>query len=400
MTSPTRARPRVLYVTYVTPWRPRYGGTMRCLGVLRGLAGRAEVHVALASSDRNSIAEFLTRCSMDGVELHVLGQDPGWEEVDEWRGSRSARVWIGHNRYRSALRLLEHRIEPDVVWYFETESLRRAGWPARRYTVLDHCDVRWRTHMRAARLERGGRRVRGLLRAAAVGMEEVTSALRANVSLVAAAEETRCLWPARNVTVLPNGFDFPDELPQRTARGLRLVFFGSLFYPPNADGISWFCREVWPLIMADSPSCHLDVVGLGDELVTEVTNTVGTEFHGYVQSLATVVDRAAALVVPLRVGGGTRIKILEAWSMGLPVVSTTIGAEGLGVQGSKSALVADSPQALANQCLAVLRDPELRNRLALAGFDYGREHFSWTKIHELLDPILADCFTENQASAN
>jgi len=379
---------RVLYVTYIVPWRPRYGGALRCSGVIQGLAARCDLHVALASDAAPEIEAFLTWSAPSNVTRHVLSPVPRWDGVDDGRASRTIRAAIGRGKYHSALQQLERTLRPDIVWFFEVEVLRRTGLPSNAPAILDHCDVRWRKQLRLAHLETGAGRSLAFLKAALLRLDDAQLAMRVAHSLVASQEEVRLLWPARSVSVLPNGFHFQSTAPSRLSDNHRLLFLGSLFYRPNADGVRWLCREVWSLVRARLPAATLDVVGLGQETLTDLMAIPGVTFHGFVDDLDGLLSQAAALVVPLRIGGGTRIKILEAWAKGLPVVSTTVGAEGLAAQDGVTALLGDTPATFAANCVAILEDRELRQRLTAAAYDHGRRWFDWTAVWHSLDPII------------
>jgi glycosyltransferase involved in cell wall biosynthesis len=350
------------------------------------LAEQAETHVALASLDERVVRSFTEAEGLPGVTRHLLKRS-GETVSDDWRRSRALSVWLGRSPYRGSLEALQSHIQPNVTWFFETESLRRTG-AGKAPAVLDHCDVRWLAHMRMARRERGGARVAGVWRAALIRAADLRAAALVDVNAVASPLEVDSLRPLPSATVLPNGFEFPDECPRRAADGTRLVFFGSLFYEPNADGVRWFCREVWPLVREILPGAEMDVAGEGHESVRDVWDTPGVRFHGFVDSLSALIERASALVVPVRFGGGTRIKIIEAWSLGLPVVTTAVGAEGLSVRHQESALVGDSAEDFARSCVRLLERPDEGDALALAGFAHGKAHFSWEVIYSELGALL------------
>jgi glycosyltransferase involved in cell wall biosynthesis len=382
--------PRVLFVTYTVPWNPRYGGALRCFGIVRELANRSDLHVALAGDDPGAVEAFLTWPAPSNLTRHALSPDTGWEHVSDQNASRSVRALLGWGKYHTALQQLEKTFQPTSVWYFEVESLRRASLPRCTPVVLDHCDVRWRKQVRFAQLSVGVRRGLALLKAVLLRVDDVQLALRVQHSLVASPDEVNLLWPTRDVTVVFNGFDYPTTAPVVSSDEQRLLFFGSLFYTPNADGVRWMCQKIWPLIKARKPAAQLDIVGLGKEALADLADTPGVTFHGFVDDLDAMMREAAALVVPLRIAGGTRIKIIEAWAKGLPVISTTIGAEGLAARDGETALLADTAEAFADCCARALDDRELREKLTAAGYEHGRSRFDWPVVGTGLDPVLAE----------
>jgi len=383
---------RVLFVTYTIPWNPRYGGAMRCSGIVRGLAERTDLHVAFAAGDPTHVEPFMIWPAPEGVVRHVLSPEEGMRLTHVQPLGRAVRAVLGLARYRSSLRELEHSLQPDLVWYFEVESLRRAGFPRHAPAILDHVDVRWRKQLRLVSLETGRRRWVALLKAALLRVDDTQLAIRVRHSLTASPDEVSSLWPVRLVSVLPNGFDFPAAPPPVSdVECHRLIFFGSLFYRPNADGVRWMCREVWPLVRARVPDARLEIAGLGNEALEDLSTTPGVAFHGFVDDLSALMRGSAALVVPLRVGGGTRIKILEAWANGLPVVSTTVGAEGLSARDGETVLLGDTAEAFAERCVSILQDTALRRRLAMAAHEHGRTWFDWSVLGSTIDKALNQC---------
>ncbi len=156
-----------------------------------------------------------------------------------------------------------------------------------------------------------------------------------------------------------------------------LVFVGSLDWLPNQDGLAYFAREVWPLIRARRPETRFQIVGRNppDE-IRELGEIDGMEVVGTVPDTRPWLARAALVVVPLRIGGGTRIKIFEAMAMGKAVVSTSLGAEGLPVTSGEDVLLADTPVALTEAVVSLLESPERRGALASAARRLVAENYS------------------------
>ena len=388
-TRPQR-RPRVIYVTHMSPWLPRYGIAMRCEGILRGLAEIADVHVVLAADDPDTIAAFRGfPAGIHGIRRSVLEPSGGLQPVPDYRASRSLAAIVGPGKYGADLASLCRQEAPDLLWYFEAESLHRALPPHRTTVVLDLCDVRWRKQRRLSLQCSGIRRAASYAKAVLMRIDDVALALGVDRALVCSPEELGPVWPAANVQVLPNGYDFPSELVLRHRAGRRLLFYGSLLYGPNADAVRWFCSTVWPTLEAACPDVELDVIGLGGEQLREGLASDRIRFHGFVENLDPYIDSASALIVPLRLGGGTRVKILEAWAKGLPVITTTTGCEGLGARDEEHVLIADDAHGFALQCKRVLDDDALRASLASSAHAFGRSQYGWDVIHRQIADLVA-----------
>jgi glycosyltransferase involved in cell wall biosynthesis len=162
------------------------------------------------------------------------------------------------------------------------------------------------------------------------------------------------------------------------------VFVGVFGHHPNVDAMRFFCTEIWPTICeaADSPPT-LAIVGHNppDE-IRQLDEVAGVTVTGFVPETAPYYRNSQVAIVPLRAGGGTRIKILEAFALGVPVVSTTIGAEGLDVESGRHLLIADTPDEFAAACLRLLHDAELRERLVQSATDLFRRTHSVPVVKE------------------
>ncbi len=177
------------------------------------------------------------------------------------------------------------------------------------------------------------------------------------------------------VSVVPNVYAAADVLPARPADGLtRILFVGTLSYRPNEDGILFFVREVLPLIQRTIgperwSKVSIAVVGRtpGPELVELLSSVSGVEVHENVPSVAPFYASADFVIAPIRMGGGTRVKILEALALGRAVISTTLGAEGLDLAAGQDLLIADSPEAFSAACIELIDDDARRERIATHG---------------------------------
>jgi glycosyltransferase involved in cell wall biosynthesis len=183
------------------------------------------------------------------------------------------------------------------------------------------------------------------------------------------AEQLKARFPAVRFAVVPNGYAPRDEACSRrpSAPGaLRLLLVGSFGYFPNLDGAVFLCREVLPALrLITARAIRIDVVGAGDAtalrgLVRDPNVTV----HGFVENLAPFYAAADVAVVPVRAGGGTRIKILEAFAHGVPVVSTRLGVEGIDAADGEHLLLADDAESFARACLRVKETPGLYGALS------------------------------------
>jgi glycosyltransferase involved in cell wall biosynthesis len=237
--------------------------------------------------------------------------------------------------------------------------------------VLRKALIRWQARKIRRAEEPTYRRFHGCLAMSAVD--------RAHIGRIA---------PELPVWVIPNGVDPAWFSPQAGPFDAGLmVFSGAMDWEPNSDAVRFFVREVLPRIRRRLPTSRFLVVGRSPSpaLVSALAADAKVEFTGTVDDIRPSLARAALFVVPLRVGSGTRLKILEAWAMGKPVLSTSLGAEGLPARDGENIAIADSPDELATRALELLEDPGYADRLGAAGRRTVQEQFSWEHIgHDLL----------------
>lgn len=198
---------------------------------------------------------------------------------------------------------------------------------------------------------------------------------------------------AGRIHVVPTGVDVVHfrEAAATQPAAPEVLFLGSMDWEPNVDGVEWMCREIWPRIRAAVPNATFRIVGRSPNgSVTKLASDSVT-VTGTVPSVEPWLAQAMAFVVPLRIGGGTRLKIFEAMSAGRAIVSTTIGAEGLPVEHEKNILLADDPASFADAVVRILQDVELRRRLASAALALASEH-DWSTVALVLErAILEAC---------
>jgi len=192
--------------------------------------------------------------------------------------------------------------------------------------------------------------------------------------------------PRVRTAVVPNGVDV-NEFTASVGTGESdvLLFFGAINYYPNQEAVTHFIDHVFPLIKHRRPQVKFRILGPGapDSVLARQGN--GVEILGMVDEVAPHIERASAVVVPLRLGGGTRLKIVEAMAKGKPVISTRLGAEGIDVTHDENVLLADEPQDFANQVERILSSSELAERIGRGGRKLVEDRYSWGSITETLE---------------
>lgn len=184
---------------------------------------------------------------------------------------------------------------------------------------------------------------------------------------------------------------FAPVTPHSSPLPPHLVFTGSMDWIPNEDAMTHFCRDMLPRVRAQEPGVTVSIVGRSPTpAVVRLAQIAGVNITGRVDDVREHIARASAYIVPLRIGGGTRLKIFEAMAMGKAVVSTTVGAEGLPVTDGRDIVIADGAAAFADAVVALLRDDRRRVGIERAARDLVVNHYDWSAVAGQLEQALAD----------
>jgi polysaccharide biosynthesis protein PslH len=187
--------------------------------------------------------------------------------------------------------------------------------------------------------------------------------------------------PSCSISVVPTGVDTEKYTlaPPATADPPRIVFLGSMDWEPNIDAVTYFCREIFPRVRAQMPAAVFQIVGRNPHASVRQLATPAVQVTGSVPSVTEFLNDATVVVVPLRIGGGTRLKIFEAMATGKAVISTSIGAEGLDVQSGRDLILADDAEAFAEATLRLLSDTALRQQYERGAARLAAQ-YDWSKI--------------------
>jgi len=201
-----------------------------------------------------------------------------------------------------------------------------------------------------------------------------------------------------DVYTLPNGvdIDFYGTVGSSRSSPPSLLFVGSMDYHANIDAVEWFVRETWPLLRKLRPDLRFTVVGRNPPSSIRALAADGIEITGTVDDVRPYYAQASAVVVPLRVGGGTRLKILEAMAARVPVVSTRLGAEGLHTMDQKDILLADAPGEIAAAVSLLMEDSVLSSALVEQGRQLVTRSYGWSHLGETLFQVHQDAIRRQQ----
>ncbi len=204
-------------------------------------------------------------------------------------------------------------------------------------------------------------------------------------------EQMRTMNPSCPISVVPTGVDTQKYAvaPPAQAEPPRIIFLGSMDWEPNIDAVIYFCQEVFPRVRAEFPSALFQIVGRNPHSRVKQLASDSVQVTGTVPSVAEYLRDATLVVVPLRIGGGTRLKIFEAMAMGKAVISTSIGAEGLDVKNGRDLILADDAATFSAATILLLKDAGLRRRYEQAAAQLAAQ-YDWSKIVQRFVEVLQE----------
>ena len=385
---------RILWVKMGGLWPSTSGGRIRSLEMLSCLSRRHEVTVLTThgpGDDTDGLAARLPDCRRIisvpfvaprlGSASFALALARSWLSplpVDMWKWQVSA--------VRDQVRSLVAAGAADICVADFLVAVPNLPPSIRVPVVLFEHNVEHMIWRRLAGLEsRAWRRALLEMEWRKVRRVERLACARADVTIAVSEEDRRVLQalaPDSRCVAIPTGVDAAYFTPGgRPEVPHRLVFTGSMDWHPNEDAILHFTSAILPRIRAEVPDVSVTVVGRTPSAhLRGIAERAGIVVTGTVDDVRPYIDEAAVYIVPLRAGGGTRLKIFEALAMGKAVVSTTVGAEGLALTPDRDVCIADEPEAFAGAVTALLHDPARRHVLGQAGRRLVEDRYSWEQV--------------------
>ncbi len=223
-----------------------------------------------------------------------------------------------------------------------------------------------------------------------------TKALKFFDRVIAVSENEKAalnlLLPEKAIAVIPNGIDLEEfKPPSEPGEELpyQLIFSGTMDFRPNVDAVLWFARKVWPQVRKAKPQATFIITGKRPSPAVEGLGKLpGIKVTGPVKDIRPYILQSAVFVLPMRMGGGVRLKLLEALALGKALVTTPFGADGVPLTPGKEAIFANDPAAFAKEVIFLLDQPEVRKKLGEAGRDFVEKNYGWKMISPLLEAVL------------
>lgn len=379
---------RVLFLAHRVPWPPDKGDRLRSDAILRWLSSRHEVYLG-------AVADTADPREAESAEAHLAPYCAGIRIVPRpptWRGLRA--VITGRSiseevfwtpALEEFVRTTVSRVPIDVAFAYSGQMARFLFDLSNIRRVVDLVDVdseKWRRRFALSRnpiywLE--ARRVRALEQACLRHCDGVTVVSRREAAILGGESD--------RLRVVRMGVDLINFAARASdPGGARLGFVGAMDYPPNADGVLWFAREVLPRIRTRCPGAVLVIVG---RRAPEALRTMpGVEVTGWVDDVRPVLQGCAVAVVPIHISHGVQTKAVVTMALGVPQVMTHAALEGLEAEDGRDAVAASDPAAFADKVVALLESPEERARIARHGRHFAETHFDWERNLSVLGDLL------------
>ncbi len=400
---------RILFLTPDVPYPPHQGAAIRSFNLIKNLAARHEIHLLSFAQKGNtlnrtsSLSRYCTSIetipaasrSTKARALSVLfSAKPDMAlRLPSPQFTNRLRVCLERQRfdfvqveaiemaqYGSAAKEVSLPSPPQVIFddinaeymlqkrAFETDMKHPSRWLGAFYSLLQ-----WQKLLRYER-------------EACRRMDKVVVVSQADRKAV------QRLLPGVESAVVPNGVDTSYYLPAdlESESDTTVVFTGKMDFRPNVDAALWFGQKVWPLIQEDVPKARFKVVGRDPHpRLRPLRELPGITVTGYVEDIRPHIAEAGVYVVPLRVGGGTRLKVLEAMSMSKAIVSTSLGCEGINITPGLELLIADEDRSFAKNVVRLMQDRKRRMELGLVARRLVETRYDWQYITSLMEQVYA-----------
>lgn len=390
------ARPKLLFVCQVLPSPPSGGVYIRSHHTLAILSRIYDVKViCFFRRGQHANQDDITAAVQDlerFAEIEVFPIPQEWSRIRfVWDHVRSVVTRHAYTKFAYASASAQQRIAE--LMQRETFSVVHAdSMDLIHYFPLFHGVRLTCTHhnVESALLRRRAGRESSRLKSAYLRLQasftesmEQSVAPTVDLNIMVSDEDARHmqqLAPRANIVVVTNGVDVDFFSPSVLEDPGEIVFVGGLNWFPNLDGLEYFANEILPILRRMNVTVPIRWIGIATPALQAQYAKSGIELTGFVDDIRPFLARAACVVVPLRVGGGTRLKVLDAWASGKAMVSTRIGAEGLRTQDRENILLCDSPEEFAKGVVEVLTNQHLRERLEVGGRQTVEQYYSWTSI--------------------
>jgi glycosyltransferase involved in cell wall biosynthesis len=400
-----RRSPKILFLSPSWLHSDSFGGQLRALHTARALKDVGDLTVAVVSAnadDGESMLKTAQEFSVKAPIRQTRRLNRGLIEKARWALDPS---YLNlHGTVASPVdrdRIISDSAYYDLVWVLNSRVpniLQRYYWP---HTHLDVDDVP-STYLQT--VARNGNTIRERVKAFMnwwfFKRRELLLTRRFTTLSVCSEADRQYLGGSDRIHVIPNGFERPqfDPVPNPLGHPPRLGFVGLCSYAPNLEGVRWFLQEVWPIIRKAVPGTRFRLVGKDTDKALH-SGVLDVDALGWVADPTAEIASWSAMVIPIRFGGGTRVKVADAFSRKCPVVSTRLGAFGYDVEHGRELLLADDPAAFAAACVALIHHPTHAARMAERAYGAFLEKWTWDAIAPRIWAAAEDCLRRSSSAS-
>ncbi|MBL7837388.1 MAG: glycosyltransferase [Bacteroidetes bacterium] len=393
---------KILFIANRFPYPPFRGDKLKIYNLAKRIAKHHELHLITFAENKDDL-NYLPELQNIFTKT-VIVDLPKWKSVLNvglgLLGSKPLQVnYFKSSEFRSKLDLLLKTNEYDAI---HVQHLRMAQYAMdlkQNYRILDLPDafsLYWQRRKSVARSLPS--RILDNIESSRVLKYEKQILQAFDLNLVCSMEDLNFLkdrHKIEHIRLLPNGVDTDKFHPMNHdySHAHTLLFTGNMDYDPNVDAVLYFAEQILPVIQNQYPNVKFVIAGQRPiDKVKALHNGSSIEVTGFIPDLSQTYNEASVVVAPLRFGAGTQNKVLEAMAMGIPVVCSHIGFEGLGISDGEGAFMRKDPESFARQVMTLLGDEQLRIRTGQTGVNVIQQNFSWDQVSGILERYLEKTF--------
>jgi len=387
---------RILFLTHRVPYPPNKGDKLRAFNILKHLSRRHLVHLACLSEDRSDL-EYRDELTKYAQEIDVVFMSALWRRFKSAFYLFSKRpLTLPHFYSQSLAAKIKKAMDKerfDLIYIYSSCMAQYVLEDKKTRKIMDFIDVdsdKWYQYSQFARFPLNiiygleGAKLRRYEEKIAANVEKCIAVSNEEIGLF------KSFLPKEKLLAISNGVDFEYFKPGNNGyERNRLIFTGAMDYFANVDAVLYFYRAIFPLIRKQVPGTRLFIVGANpSKEVQALARDRDVTVTGFVEDIRPYLERSSVCVAPLRIGRGIRNKILEAMSMGVPVVTMTRALFGIDAMPERDIFIADEPEQFAKKTINLLKDNELRQKTSKNSRKLIQEKFDWgislDKLHRLI----------------
>jgi len=386
---------RFLMITNTLPYPPNAGHPIRNINLLKRIAKDHQVWLLVMVTEEEAHADLGPLADFCEEVILVPAYDPGalarpMQALKFLLKGTPPELRLYETREMiEALHDLTSRVDFDIIQFEDSYMARYqeylpADWQGRK--VLTFIDIAYRQYDRIYRIEtKILRKLRLWLYSRMMYTWEPQYAGNFDLNITMSDIDRDLLLTRNsslNIKTIPNGVDTHEfhPLPMPSDGAIKLIYVGNMGYRPNVDAVTFFCEDILPLIHAKLPDVEFWIVGKSPLPEVEALANDHVHVTGSVEDVRPYYEKSTVCVIPLRAGGGTRLKILESMALGRPVVSTSIGAEGIDYTDGENILLGDDPLTFASQTILLLQNKSKRQTILEQARQFVMDHYDWDSI--------------------